>query len=89
MGKPANDIQDLEDEIKQIEKEYGLLLSRVSRSPIHMTTSAFMDLDDIDRIQLINEEVRLYCERDNKVRDLRDKQNDIRLLNKDMYKEKT
>jgi len=88
MSKASeNDIQDLENEITRIEKEYRLLINKVSRSPFHMTTATFMGLSDERRKYLIKEEIDLYCSRDNQVRDLRDQQAEIRLLNKEYYRE--
>jgi len=82
-----NDIEDLDLQIKQIEKEYSLLINKVSRSPYHMTTETFMSMTDDNRKSLIKDEINLYCERDNKVRALRDQQKEIRLANKDYYRE--
>jgi hypothetical protein len=86
--KPVrSDIQDLEDEIKQIEKEYSLRLAKVSRGPHHMMVEEFMNLLDDKRKFLISEEIHTYCERDNLVRALRDKQAEIRLTHKEYYRE--
>jgi archaellum component FlaC len=82
-----NDIEDLDIQIKQIEKEYSLLINKVSRSPYNMTTETFMRISDDNRKSLINDEIKLYCERDNKVRALRNQQKEIRLANKDYYRE--
>lgn len=80
MGK--NDIQDLEDEIRSIEKEYAVLIAKVSRAPQHMNTHEFMRLKDHSRRELIKSEIDLYCERDNKVRDKQKQITDIREAHK-------
>lgn len=77
-----NDIQELEQDIKQIEKEYSGLMAKVSRASQHMSTYDFMRLKDHSRRELIRSEIDLYCERDNKVRDKQKQITDIRQAHK-------
>jgi hypothetical protein len=77
-----NDIQELESEIRAVEKDYNQKISFVSRAPQYMTTVEFMGLLDSKRRQLIKEEIDYYCERDNKVSALRKQIIEIRQANR-------
>lgn len=80
MGK--NDIEVMENQIVDIEKEAAKAIARVSRAPQHMTTSEFVILSDEKRRELIRIEINLYCERDNKIREIRKEINKIKELNR-------
>jgi phosphatidate phosphatase APP1 len=82
-----SDVEDLELQIQHIEKEYRLLINKVSRSPYNMTMETFMGLTDANRMFLIKEEIDFYCERDNQIRELRKQQAEIRLQNKEYFRE--
>jgi hypothetical protein len=83
MSKAKNDILELEEQIKVIDKEYHTLIAQVSRSPQHMSLNKFLNLNDIDHRQLIRSEIDYYCERDKKINEKLKEIEEIRTLHKE------